>query len=245
MEQILLNPNYKKRRHHYDTNTTLNTPTAQTKPKEYKQKIADIRIPKENIFKTATKPKPKVITNNVDDMNKFHKYNRLGLDKAYADDKGLYYDKDKGTLFIAGTKWDTPTHIMEDVGDDIFGLPTGDTVNSVRYIDADRFIRTQPKGSIKTLVGHSLGASVSNELNKQYSEKGESAYKTVTYGAPNLSLSETKQPNNFRHSGDYISMLDNSGVSIGGSINPLTAHSYSGYEDYSNNKPPAQPDIDV
>jgi hypothetical protein len=242
MEQILLNPNYKKRRHHYDTNTTLKTPTTQTKPKEYKQKIADTRIPKENIFKTATKPKPKVITNNVDDMNKFHKYNRLGLDKAYADDKGLYYDKDKGTLFIAGTKWDTPIHAFQDVGDDIFGLPTGDTVNSVRYIDADRFIRTQPKGSIKTLVGHSLGASVSNELNKQYSEKGESAYKTVTYGAPNLSLSETKQPNNFRHSGDYISMLDNSGVSIGGSLNPLVAHSYSGYEDYSNNP---EPDIDV
>lgn len=242
MEQILLNPNYKKRRHHYDNYTT---PTAQTKPKVYKQKIADIRRPKENIFKTVDKPPiaPKVITNNIDVMNKFHKYNRLGLDKAYADDKGLYYDKDKGTLFIAGTKWDTPMHAFQDVRDDIFKLPMGNTVDSTRYTDANNFIKSLPEGSVKTLVGHSLGASVSNELNKQYLDPtGVYHYKTVTYGAPNLSPSEAKQPNNFRHSGDYISMLDNSGESVGGSINPLVAHSYSGYEDYSNNP---EPDIAI
>ena len=167
-------------------------------------------------------------------MNKFHKYNRLGLDKAYADEKGLYYDPDKSTLFIAGTKWDTAEHALQDVSDDLFKLPFYNTVNTKRYKDADAFIKTQPIGSVKAIVGHSLGAQVSTELNKQHFNNGVYPYKTVTYGAPNLSLSETnKQPYNFRHQGDIISGLDHSGLSIGSSLNPFTAHDYGGYEDYS------------
>ena len=51
MEQILLNPNYKKRRHHYDNYTTLNTPTAQTKPKVYKQKLLIYEYQKKTYLK--------------------------------------------------------------------------------------------------------------------------------------------------------------------------------------------------
>lgn len=182
-----------------------------------------------NNIKTFIPQPPKIPKLNT--LSDFHAYNKQGLDKAYADDKGLYYDKDKQTLFVAGTKYDTIQHAIEDVGDDLFKLPFYNTKNSTRYKDADNFISSLPENSVKTLVGHSLGSSVINELQSQhYEENKPLKYRTITYGAPNLSLSTVnKQSMNFRHEGDFISGLDNSGLTIDSDIDPIKAHDYGGY----------------
>lgn len=208
----------------------------QKPPDKKPRKIEPVRLVKPiqknyNDIKTFI-PEPPQIP-KLDPVSEFHKYNKQGLDKAYADDKGLYFDKDKSTLFIAGTKYDTIQHTIEDVGDDLFKLPFYQTRYSTRYKNADKFISELPENSVKTLVGHSLGASVSNELNKQhYQANKPMPYRTITYGAPNLSLSTTQKSLDFRHEGDIISGLDNSGLKIGGNLDPtkiLENHDYGGY----------------
>ena len=78
-------------------------------------------------------------------------------------------------------------------------------------------------GKVKEIVGHSAGGTASLELQKE-----DPNLKTTTYGAPVLQM-DTKQGNRYRKAGDVISMFDRGAKTIGGSSNPLEAHSYSGY----------------
>ncbi len=78
---------------------------------------------------------------------------------------------------------------------------------------------------VKKLVSHSLGGSVSLELQKQHPNKH---YDVTTYGAPVLQMGGQKYKR-FRKSGDLISGLDDGAITYKGSINPLEAHSYSNY----------------
>lgn len=158
-------------------------------------------------------------------LNKMHEYNANGLDLAYSnhDARGLYYDQNTKTLFIAGTKFDTPQDLWDD-----FKIPLHMTNKADRYITADKFIKQHPE--IKNLVGHSLGAATSNELNTQY--KGR--FNVTTYGAPNFALnlfSSEKHKNEFRHPGDPISIFDYKATNFGNlSLNPLAAHDYHNYQ---------------
>ena len=45
-----------------------------------------------------------------------------------------------------------------------------------------------------------------------------------------MSIEPTPDTVRFRHGGDPISALDGERMSIGGSMNPLVAHAYTGYD---------------
>ena len=73
------------------------------------------------------------------------------------------------------------------------------------------------------MVGHSLGGSVTLELQKQYPERN---FETTTYGAPVAAFSKG---NRYRHSGilitDPISMFDFGATTYPiSSVNPLRLH---------------------
>ena len=77
-------------------------------------------------------------------------------------------------MFIAGS------HTARDWFDDFTKVPAwGDLKNSERYQKALEEFKNQ--GQIDTVVGHSLGGSVSLELQKKYPDRIK---KNRTYGTP-------------------------------------------------------------
>ena len=94
------------------------------------------------------KPKPKLVYGEITDAE--------GLSKAYK--HGDYYVHGK-TMFIAGS------HTTRDWFDDITKIPVwGDVRESDRYQKVlKEFV---DRNEIDTVVGHSLGGSVSLELQK-------------------------------------------------------------------------------
>ena len=100
---------------------------------------------------------PDAKTIGFNNNNNFHKLNEIGLNKAYNNNK-IHVDGD--TLFIAGTS------NLKDAYDDITKIPFyGSTMDSTRYDQAKTVLDSNPH--IKNLVGHSLGGSVSLEIQKK------------------------------------------------------------------------------
>ena len=120
-----------------------------------------------------------------------------GLRRAYA--QGDYYVHGK-TMFIAGS------HTQRDWFDDVTKIPAwGDLRNSERYQKVQKPFEAQ--GQIDTVVGHSLGGSVSLELQKNYPDR---KIKSRTYGAPVIDLlgSESENVDRYRNWLDPVSILD-------------------------------------
>ena len=148
-----------------------------------------------------------------------------GLSRAYNSPNSIFIDGNR--MFIAGT------HNARDVYDDLTKIPFwGDVRNSQRYKQANSALDANPQ--VDTIISHSLGGSVSLELNKQYNNQ----FKTRTYGAPVLDFSFNRDPNHqrFRHPGDRISMFDTGAVNedpktIHGLINPHTFNEYDNIPD--------------
>jgi len=144
-----------------------------------------------------------------------HKENTEGLKEAYKNRQTYLYLKDD-TLYIGGTQ------NIRDVWDDVTKVPFyGDVRKSERYKDADELLQKNPQ--VKKLVGHSLGGSVTLELQKQYPERN---FETTTYGAP---VTAFGKGNRYRHSGilitDPISMFDFGATTYPiRSNNPLRIH---------------------
>lgn len=154
----------------------------------------------------------------------YHKIDTItdsqGLNRAY--DNGDYYIHGN-TLYIAGTDITN----FQDIKDDITKVPFwGDLKESARYKTVEPVLKNNPQ--ITTLVGHSLGGSVSLELQKQYPN-----LKTRTYGAPvwdplgrdNLNRSGTgEKVDRYRNLTDPISFFD---ASAQGSVmmNPFSSKS--------------------
>ena len=87
--------------------------------------------------------------------NNFHKLNENGLNQAYNNHNKIHVDND--TLYIAGTS------NLKDVYDDLTKIPFFGTVkDSTRYNQAKTALDSNPH--IKNLVGHSLGGSISLEI---------------------------------------------------------------------------------
>jgi hypothetical protein len=147
-----------------------------------------------------------------------------GLRLAYDTKDGLYQHYNK--LFIAGTK--DPIDFVDDLK-----LPFNDTLNmSKRGRDADAYYRSHHE--IDTVIGHSLGGSVSLALEKQYKKEGNNPYgilQSKVFGAPVMSgnvLGE-KNPNRIRYFGDPISALDFGSTTVMPSLGfrwKNSAHSY-------------------
>jgi len=115
---------------------------------------------------------------------------RVGLDRAYARDDGVYVDGD--TEYIAGTK------SFGDAVDDL-SIPLGMTNRTTRYRDASRTLVANPK--IRRVVGHSLGGAVALQM-----QQDNPNLKSMTYGAPVFSFSGSSERR--RSLGDPISMFD-------------------------------------
>ena len=113
-----------------------------------------------------------------------------GLLEAYNTRNGLYARND--TLYVAGTK------SLQDVWDDI-KIPFGKVSASERYGNAYLVLEGNPQ--IHNAVGHSLGASVALELEKQ----GKVSGATRTYSAPVISASGGER---YRTLGDPIAAFD-------------------------------------
>ena len=85
-----------------------------------------------------------------------------GLKRAYDTHDGLYQHYNK--LFIAGTK-DFPQDHLDDLK-----LPFDDTFNKTkRGRDADAYYRSHHE--IDTVIGHSLGGSVSLAIENKYKKE--------------------------------------------------------------------------
>jgi len=144
---------------------------------------------------------------------------RVGLDKAYADEHKVYMEGD--SLFVAGTS------SLGDAVDDL-ALPFGLTRGRQRYSDASRVLNSNPK--IRRVVGHSLGGDVSLELGKERPD-----LKTRTYGAPVVSMTGGER---YRSAGDPVSAFDwGAKTTAPTSLNP---HSY---QDLANKVHNPGPDV--
>ena len=150
-----------------------------------------------------------------------------GLSRAYKQPDKLYINNNK--LYIAGTS------NYRDLYDDL-KIPFKLTRFSQRYQDAEKVLRNNK--DIDTLIAHSLGSSVSLELNKNYNDK----FKTRNYSSPVFDLFKNNSVNDknlrFKTNNDIISMFDKNAINISKpSINPLSLHSYDNYGDAGlNNK---------
>ena len=120
-----------------------------------------------------------------------------GLQRAYK--QGDYYIHGK-TMFIAGS------HTARDWFDDFTKIPIwGDLRDSERYQKVLEQFKN--RGEIDTVVGHSLGGSVSLELQKNYPDRIK---KSRTYGAPVMDLlgSESENVDRYRNWLDPVSIFD-------------------------------------
>ena len=103
-------------------------------------------------------------------------------------------------MFIAGS------HTALDWFDDFTRIPIwGDLRNSERYQKVLEEFKN--RGEIETVVGHSLGGSVSLELQKNYPDRVK---KNRTYGAPVMDLlgSESENVDRYRNWFDPVSIFD-------------------------------------
>ena len=90
---------------------------------------------------------------------------RTGLDRAYADRKGVY---EADTLYIAGTR------DLQDAWDDL-KIPIRATSQAQRYKDASMVLDANPQ--LTRVVGHSLAGSIALDMQ----QKNPNLH-TVTYG---------------------------------------------------------------
>jgi len=147
----------------------------------------------------------------------FQERNEEGLEKAYASKNKTFVDGD--TEYIAGTDPKNPQDIWDDLK-----IPFGLMKYSNRYKQAEKTLRENP--GVKHLVGHSMGVSVGEEMEKTNN------LSLVGYGAPIVSEPGANETD-YRHGGDPISMFDKGAKTIGYSLNPLKAHEYTGYSNDS------------
>ena len=126
-------------------------------------------------------------------------------------------------MFIAGS------HTARDWFDDFTKVPAwGDLRGSERYQKALEEFKNQRQ--IDTVVGHSLGGSVSLELQKNYPDRVK---KSRTYGAPVMDLlgSEYEDVDRYRNWFDPVSIFDRGAQK---SIKSNVLDSGSLTHDYSN-----------
>ena len=152
--------------------------------------------------------------------------NEEGLRRAYAAPNKTYVDGEME--YVAGTD---PTDYRDLFADAL--IPLNMTRYGHRYAQAEKTLKENPQ--VTTLIGHSLGEATIAAIQKEY--YGKRDLKVVGYGSPELKMSIAPTPDTvrFRHEGDPISGLDGESLNVGGSVDPLEAHAYTGYTDLPEN----------
>lgn len=161
-----------------------------------------------------------------------------GLEKAYK--HGDYHINNK-TLYVAGS------HTLRDWWDDFTKVPFyGDLSKSARYMNVEKVLKENPQ--IENLVGHSLGSSVSYELQKNHPDRNFNVrsyggpiwdplgidrvpYDTwKSLGKPDYGFTPTP-PERYRNFGDIVSIFDDSATNSL-KLNPFD--NLSSYHTYRN-----------
>ena len=130
-------------------------------------------------------------------------------------------------LYVAGT------NTFRDIYDGLAKVPFyGDLRNSARYQAVHDALMQNPQ--VTKLRGHSLGGSISLELQKNYPNLIKS---TGTYGAPVLNLTgkDNGKVDRFRHFTQLVSIFDRSAKSTI-EWNPFSSKSLThGYDEIAGN----------
>jgi Alpha/beta hydrolase family len=135
-----------------------------------------------------------------------------GLDKAYAEPEGVYYDEATHTEYIKGSS------DLRDWWDDLTKIPAwGDIHAAHRYQQAERaYQELLAKGKpVDRVVGHSLGGSVALQLQRDHHLPA-----SRTFGAPVLDFGGQADVERYRHPLDPVSALDASAKTQQWSLNP-------------------------
>jgi hypothetical protein len=120
---------------------------------------------------------------------------REGLQRAY--DQGDSYVRGD-TMYVAGS------HTATDWYDNFTKMPFwGDLRKSYRYQQANKMLDANPQ--VKNVVGHSLGGSVSHEL-----QSNHQGLRSVTYGSPSVSLGGGGE--RYRNQYDPFSVFDRGAI---------------------------------
>jgi len=178
--------------------------------------------------------KPTKISNPIisgyDQIKNTHKFNEYLLRKASESPSYTAVSGDKMAVIGSQNPFKTKQGVR-DWYDDFRHIPVwGDVRKTSRYSQLNKSLEKNPETN--QLVAHSLGSSVI--LEKQIQNPGK--FETVTYNAPVLQLTPTPQGNRYRFNNDIISGFDKGAKSFDKTINPISAHSYSGLPSgYSNN----------
>ena len=139
-----------------------------------------------------------------------------GLERAY--EHGDYFIHGN-IMYVAGS------HTGKDWYDDVTKVPNwGDLRQSTRYQAAEKALNQNPQ--VNHVAGHSLGGSVSLQLQKDYPNQLKTSR---TYGAP-VADAFGGNVERYRHYGDPVSILDRSAKSSI-KLNPTTSLSLT--HDYS------------
>ena len=160
-----------------------------------------------------------------------------GLRKAYTSPDNVFVDGDH--MYVAGTTVSpigddlastvrNTREFIQDWTDNIEKLPLNLTKATKRYQQAYRELVKNPQ--ITTLVGHSLGGAVVNEMGVSEPEK----YKTRSYAAPvfRWDLPNDENHQRFRTIGDPVASMDRWAKTVQNqSWNPITLHSFSNFGD--------------
>jgi hypothetical protein len=158
-----------------------------------------------------------------------------GLRRAYASPDNIYVDGDR--MYVAGT---TPSPLgdslastvrntrefIQDWTDNIEKLPLNLTKATKRYQQAYRALVKNPQ--VTTLIGHSLGGAVVNEMGVSEPDK----YKTRSYSAPvfRWDLPNDENHQRFRTLGDPVASMDRwANVVKKDSWNPISLHDFRNF----------------
>lgn len=169
-----------------------------------------------------------------------------GLRKAYASPDKIFVDGNR--MYVAGT---TPSPLgsdlqttvkntsefLQDWRDNIQKLPWNLTKSTKRYRQAYNALMKNPQ--VTTIIGHSLGAAVTNELGVS----SGSRYKTRSYAAPvfRWDLPNDDDHLRFRTEGDPVAIMDRWAITVRkDSWNPLSLHSYWNFGDIGRRPMPGQ-----
>jgi len=160
-----------------------------------------------------------------------------GLRKAYASPDNVFVDGDH--MYVAGTTVSpigddlastvrNTREFIQDWTDNIEKLPLNLTKATKRYQQAYRALVKNPQ--VTTLIGHSLGGAVVNEMGVSEPEK----YKTRSYAAPvfRWDLPNDENHQRFRTIGDPVASVDRWAKTVQKqSWNPISLHSFSNFGD--------------
>ena len=184
------------------------------KPGEVTFEVDGKVVPAKTFHETAPETKVKIEAPTF-------KADETGLDRAYENPKGTYYDPSTKTLYVKGSVTAT------DWVDDARFIPFNGTDRTERYqqaLDAYKELKSQGK-DVGRIVGHSLGGAVALQMQKDHKIPDSRTFK-----APIMDFSPFGHSERYRHPTDPVSILDR-GATWGPwtGVNPLSSHSYRGF----------------